>query len=199
MAESELVRLRHEQLDEASALLGRAFHDDPAWVWVLPDAARRQELLPWLFRLGFEVTEGEVWTTPGRVLGCARWLPPGRPPVRIARALRAFVVVPLRLREATSRFLAYGRAVESLRAQAAPFPHWYLAGIGVEPAEQRKGIGSALIGRGIENAASDSVPCVLLTNAERNLAFYRHHGFEVVREGDTPAGGPPAWALVREP
>jgi len=48
----EVVRLERSRLDEASAVLARAFFDDPAWVWLLPDAERRARLLPWLFRIG---------------------------------------------------------------------------------------------------------------------------------------------------
>ena len=62
-------------------------------------------------------------------------------------------------------------------------PHWYLAGIGVEPAERRRGIGSALIAPGIEAAERDGIPCALLTNAERNLAVLRGHGFEIDARG----------------
>lgn len=195
----EVVRLRPDQLGVASAVLARAFQDDPAWSWVLPDPRRRAALLPWLFRLGFEVTDADVWTTAGSVLGAARWLPPGRPRLRLPPALLAFVVTPLRLREATGRFLAYGRAVETMRAQAAAGPHWYLAGIVVDPPEQRKGIGSALLAPGLEGAARDRVPVVLLTNSERNLPFYRRHGFDVAFEADTPPGAPHAWAMIRRP
>ena len=191
--------MRPDQLGEASAVLARAFQDDPAWSWVLPDPRRRAALLPWLFRLGFEVTDADVWTTSGPVLGAARWLPPGRPALRLGTALLAFVATPLRLRESTARFLAYGRAVESLRARAAGGPHWYLAGIGVDPPDQRKGIGSALLVPGLEGAARDGLPCVLLTNAERNIGFYRRHGFEVVLEADAPVGAPHDWAMVRKP
>jgi ribosomal protein S18 acetylase RimI-like enzyme len=165
---------------------------------VIPDPARRAATLPWLFRVGFEVTSADVWTTHG-VEGVARWLPPGGGALRLGASLRALVATPLRLREATPRFLAYGRAVESLRARVAPGAHWYLAGIGVDPAEQRRGVGAALLGPGIEGSMRDRVPAVLLTNSEANLSFYRAHGFEVVREGATPAGGPHAWALVRNP
>jgi ribosomal protein S18 acetylase RimI-like enzyme len=196
----DVVRLRPDQLDEASALLARAFQDDPAWTWVLPDAQRRATLLPWLFRSGFETVAADLWTTPGHVLGVSRWLPPGRPTLRVGTTLRVFVATPLRLREATSRYLAYGRAVEDVRARAAKgAAHWYLAGIGVEPAEQRRGIGGALLQPGLDAASRDGLPCVLLTNAERNLSFYRRHGFEVVLEADTPNGPPHAWAMVRSP
>jgi ribosomal protein S18 acetylase RimI-like enzyme len=195
----EIVRLRSDQICEASAVLARAFHDDPAWGWVLPDPRRRAELLPWLFRMGFEITDAEVWTTQGSVRGAARWLPPGRSPLHLASALVAYVATPLRLRQATSRFLAYGRAVEGMRVRAAPGPHWYLAGIGVDPPEQRTGIGSALLRPGLEGAAREGLPCVLLTNAERNIPFYGRHGFEVEIQEQAPPGGPMAWAMVRKP
>ncbi len=149
--------------------------------------------------MNFEVTEAEAWTTPGEIVGCARWLPPGRPEIHVARMLRALVATPIRVREATSRFLAYGRAVEAMRAAAVPEPHWYLAGIGVEPGRRRSGVGTALMQPGLEASARDDVACALLTNNEENLAFYELHGFEVVREGRTPDDGPPAWMMRRRP
>jgi ribosomal protein S18 acetylase RimI-like enzyme len=89
--------------------------------------------------------------------------------------------------------------VELLRARVAPGPHWYLAGIGVDPPEQHRGIGGALLRPGVQGAAADGVPCVLLTNNEANVAFYNRHGFEVVDEGRTPEDGPRAWAMVKLP
>jgi len=41
----EVVRLEPGQLTEASAVLARAFQDDPAWSWVLPNARRRASML----------------------------------------------------------------------------------------------------------------------------------------------------------
>ena len=72
----EIVRLEDSRLGEASDVLARAFQSDPAWVWLIPDAERRKRLLPWLFRVGFDVTAADVWTTTGVVRGAARWLPP---------------------------------------------------------------------------------------------------------------------------
>jgi len=195
----EVVRIGKERLGEASDVLARAFQDDPAWVWLVPDATRRARLLPWLFRVGFDVTAADVFVTAGPVLGAARWLPPGRASMRVGPTLRALVTTPLRLGAATGSFLAYGRAVEQLRADVAGGAHWYLAGIGVDPAAQRRGIGSALLRPGIEAAAAGGVPTVLLTNNEANLAFYESQGFVVVRQGRTPEDGPKAWAMVRAP
>jgi ribosomal protein S18 acetylase RimI-like enzyme len=195
----DIVRLAPTQIDEVSSMLARAFHDDPAWAWVVPSPARRAALLPWLFRVNFEVTEAEVWTIAGDPEGCARWLPPGRPRVRVGPMLKALVGTPLRVREATSRFFAYGRAVEAMRAAAVPEPHWYLAGIGVEPGRWGRGIGSALMQPGLDHSDRDQVPCALLTNNERNVAFYAGRGFEVVQEGRTPHDGPQAWMMRRDP
>jgi ribosomal protein S18 acetylase RimI-like enzyme len=195
----DVVRLERDQLGEASDVLARAFQDDPAWVWLIPDPERRARVLPWLFRVGFDVTAADVWSTAGTVLGAARWLPPGRPAMRVGPTLRALVSTPFHLGTATGSFLAYGRAVEQLRAAVAGGPHWYLAGIGVDPSAQRRGIGSALLHPGVAAAAREGVPAVLLTNNEVNLPFYEAHGFRVVRQAPTPENGPDAWAMVKAP
>jgi len=195
----EVVRIGKDRLQEASDVLARAFQDDPAWVWLVPDASRRAELLPWLFRIGFDVTAADVYATPGRVLGAARWLPPGRQSLRVAATLRALLTTPLRLGAATGPFLAYGRAVEQLRAEVAGGAHWYLAGIGVDPSAQRQGLGHALMRPGVEAASAAGLPTVLLTNNEANLPFYEAEGFGVVRKRRTPEKGPMAWAMVKRP
>jgi ribosomal protein S18 acetylase RimI-like enzyme len=195
----EVVRLDESRLGEASDVLARAFHHDPAWVWLIPDNEKRLQLLPWLFRVGFDVTAADLWTTDGIVRGAARWVPPGRPPMRIGPTLKALVTTPFRLGAAIAPFLAYGRAVEALRAEVMPDPHWYLAGIGVDPAAQGRGIGAALLQPGLHAAARAALPAVLLTNNEANLRFYARHGFEIVREQRTPKNGPNAWAMVKAP
>ena len=195
----EVVRLERSRLDEASAVLARAFFDDPAWVWLLPDPERRARLLPWLFRIGFDITAAEVYATAGPVLGAARWLPPGRAPMRVGATLRALVTTPLRLGSATPQFLAYGRAVEALRAEATAGPHWYLAGIGVEPAARRQGIGGALLAPGHRRRRARRCAGRPADEQRGQPLVLRGHGFRTVREGETPKDGPHAWAMVKRP
>ena len=195
----EIVRLERNRLGQASDVLARAFHDDPAWVWLIPDAARRARLLPWLFRVGFDVTAADVYSTEGIVRGASRWMPPGRAPMRVGPTLKALATTPFKLGMSITPFLAYGRAVEAMRSDVMPDPHWYLAGIGVDPSAQGQGIGRALLEPGLAAAAAAGLPAVLLTNNAANLPFYEHNGFVVVREGTTPENGPKAWAMVRHP
>jgi hypothetical protein len=43
------------------------------------------------------------------------------------------------------------------------------------------------------------VPGYLETSTEGNVAWYRHHGFEVQHEIRPAAAGPPVWTMWREP
>ena len=150
-----------DQLGEASAVLARAFHDDPAWRWVLPDPRRRAALLPWLFRHGLrDRRDADVWTTPGRVRGAARWLPPGRPALRLGRRCAR----SSRRRSASARRRRGSSPTAARSRTCAPAPR--AARTGTSPGsastrrEQRKGVGAALLAAGPRGAARDGLPCV---------------------------------------
>ena len=75
-------------------------------------------------------------------------------------------------------------------------PHWYLAFLGIEPSEQGKGLGSALLRPVLERCDSEGTPAYLETSNERNLPFYQRHGFEVVQQCGIP-DGPHFWGMWR--
>ena len=114
----EVVRLERARLGEASDVLARAFHDDPAWVWLLPDAAAARAApavaLPGRLRRDRRRRVGDRRAGARR-----RALAAARAARRCASAptLRALVTTPLRARRGDAPFLAYGRAVEALRAE----------------------------------------------------------------------------------
>jgi hypothetical protein len=123
---------------------------------------------------------GRRLTTAGPVLGCCAG---SRPAVRTCTSGRCCAAWSRRrcVREATSRFFAYGRAVETMRAAAVPaplVPRGHRRRSRPAPPRRRQRADRA----GTRRVRPRRHPLALLTNAERNLPFYEHHGFEVVDE-----------------
>lgn len=196
------VRAAAAQLAETGAALGRAFLDDPAFVYVFPDREERERHLGWLLGLGARYGHlfGETYTAGSPTVGGAVWLPPGQTQSSPDRLVQAgFAEAPERLGAAAfGRFEGVIACIERLHAQAMPAPHWYLMVLGVDPPRQRRGLGGALMGPVLRRADRDGQTCYLETANERNLAFYRKHGFDEVAEADVP-GGPHFWAMSRPP
>lgn len=191
--------LERSGLEEAGRVLARAFHDDPAWRWILPRAERRARTLPWLLRTAVAATlaGGFVATTAGDVLGVALWIPPSATLEVNRAARRSLATLPLRLRGAYGRFRAYTAWNFEVQQRAHPAPALFLSGLAVDPDHWGEGIGGALLAEGV--ARHPDLACVLLTNNERNVGFYERHGFEVVLDEPMPESALPTWAMVRQP
>ena len=78
-------------------------------------------------------------------------------------------------------------------------PHWYLATSGTAVEQQGKGVGGALMRPVLDALRRRGLPCYLESSKERNVPFYRRHGFEVVEEVPLPGDGPTLWTMWREP
>jgi ribosomal protein S18 acetylase RimI-like enzyme len=185
---------------DLAALLARAFHDDPLMNWVVPDATRRPAFLRALFAANLRSARhcGRVDADPGNG-GAALWLAPGRFPLSRARLLASgHLWLPLRLPLTGSRRLGRAnRYALMLHRRTAQGRHWYLHGLGVEPARQRRGIGEALLVAGLERADAERMPCYLETAVESTLDLYERHGFRIEIRGRVPPDGPPVWAMLR--
>ena len=196
-----LTRVGSGRADVArvGALLARAFAEDPLMCYAIPDARQRRRLLPWL--IGLTVRDacsyGAVYATAG-FEGAAVWLPPGRARRTPWRMLRAgMLAAPLRIPWSVLRRLAAVEArAQALHERYAPEPHWYLAQIGVEPAQQRQGIASRLLQPMLAYLDAQALPCYLETENEQNVAIYERYGFRVVAT-DASEAGPHIWALLR--
>ncbi|MBY0277322.1 GNAT family N-acetyltransferase [Candidatus Binatia bacterium] len=187
---------------DAGAMLGRAFFDDPLWRWVLPDDARRREVLGAFMTIGvrYGIAHGHVDATAGRE-GCAVWLRPGDAEFDPERGMAVGLgEAPQQLgEEGFGRFLAAMAHLTEPHRRLEPAAHWYLMILGVEPAAQRRGLGAATLRPLLERADAAGVRCYLETQKAANVPFYRAQGFEVREETDVPGGGPHLWLLSRVP
>jgi ribosomal protein S18 acetylase RimI-like enzyme len=199
----QITSLDQAAVPEAARMQGRAFFDDPAFVFTFPEDATRRERLAWLMGIGIGYGSrfGEVATTAGPMMGHAVWLPPGETAMSPDRmSAVGFEEAPTRMGEdALARFGGFMELMSSHHDRLVPMAHWYLMILGVDPDHQGQGVGSSLIAPTLARADTGGLRCYLETAKERNLAFYRRHGFEVRHEENIPGGGPPVWMMVREP
>jgi len=198
------VRLDPARRAQAAEMLTRAFTEDPAYSYIFPDEAERARSTRklWHAVIGFCLTYGEVWTTP-ELAGAAGWLAPGKASFSLGQMVRTGFELP----RAWLQFGGSGRRrameimvyLERLHKSGMPGPHWYLQVLGVEPALQGQGIGGRLLQPVLARADAAGLPCYLETESERNVTFYRRHGFEVLTEGPAPGHDVMLWTMARTP
>ena len=201
---SEPVPLDTSQKERASEVLTHAFHNDPMWTYIFPDADERARSLYnlWQALIGYCLVYGEVYTTP-QLKGVACWLAPGNTEQTLWRLLRTglgFVRAVMKYEgEARSRFMGVLSYTDSEHKRIMKTPHWYLWALGVEPDSQRQGVGCRMIQPVLAHAAAEDLPCYLETQTEGNVVFYRKRGFQVLSEAEVPGTGMKVWAMVKKP
>jgi ribosomal protein S18 acetylase RimI-like enzyme len=194
---TEVRRVTKDDVKGISAALARAFDDDPVAMYIFPDAATRPRGLERFFRLQLGRTflrRGEAYTTP-ELQGGAFWLPPASPKPGLRELLAQIPMIPLLGR----RLVPTLRLIALMEANHPKGTHYYLGTLGVDPAGQGKGIGSALLQPVLDHCDAEGLPAYLESSNARNLPFYRRHGFDVTSEIVAPDGGPKLWLMWREP
>jgi hypothetical protein len=194
--------LAESQFDEVSNVLARAFFDDPLTMYIMPDAEKRKNTLPWFFKKAAQISHryGEPFTTSGKVEAGALWLPPGKTILSLPMMIRVgMLAAPFKFGLPTfMRFMSVMNHLEHHHKNDVPPEHWYLFVLGVDPDRQGQGVGGKMIAPILERADKDQLPCYLETMKERNVTFYQKHGFEVIVD-DTFKDGPRYWTMKRDP
>lgn len=133
----------------SSAVLARAFYDDPVMMFMLPDDQARVKVLPRMFatltRHHFLARDvSEVASRAGTIGAATLWDPPGR---RKSSRLEELLMMPTMMRAFRGRAKAtqaLGRVMEQAHPEE---PHWYLMVI-------QRPVGA---GRGLRSGA-DALP-----------------------------------------
>jgi GNAT superfamily N-acetyltransferase len=185
-------------------LLDEAFQDDPVSGWVFPGAEYRRTTHHRLMAAFADIVFAE-----GRIdlaedgSACALWLDvPAEDHAGGDAGGHADDDGPAQVRAAVDpdneRVELIGRLTSAIHP--AGRAHAYLWMIGVAPARQGEGLGTALIASALDRCDRDGLPAYLEASSARSRKLYERLGFELVGDPlDLPDGGPRMWPMWREP
>ncbi len=184
-------------LDAAACVLARAFQEDPFLCWAEPNARRRLPMARVLFRCSLRQAErrGHLYVDPGR--GSVHWFKPEAVDLSVIDLvrLRFARVVAMVSPVVIWRLLTHeGEATKRVHHFLTPGAA-YLHTIGIEPALKGKGIGSEVLQAALGRIGADFERCVLRTEQETNVPFYRKNGFDLVDEAVMPTSGLRIWVF----
>jgi len=179
--------------DRAIDTITAAFISDPVSRWAFRDAHQYLTYFPRLVRAfaGGAFDSGTAHSVEV-FSGVALWLPPGVHPDE--EAMGALMEEGIPASEQVEIFGFPGQMGEYHPTDQ----HWYLPMLGVDPARQGRGYGSALLRHGLETCDTQGIPAYLEATSERNKRLYERHGFEaigVIQSGSSP----PMWPMLHKP
>lgn len=179
--------------DAAIDVVVRAFSADPAARWLYPDANQYSVNFPNFVKAfgGKAFEHGSAYSIDD-YRGAALWLPPDVHADEDALAGLIQRSVPEhRLEEVFSVF-------QQMDSYHPSEPHWYLPLIGVDPALQRRGYGSALMEHALIQCDRDKKLAYLESSNPKNITLHQRHGFELL--GTIRVGAsPPICPMLRKP
>lgn len=197
----EILPTTRQSYDQAAQVLAWAFVDDPVTVACFrnfsPD--RRisalivdfsAELLVCI-RRGYPIQVNEG----GRVIASAVIYPPGAYPLPVLD--QWMLLIKSILGNGfydISPWMHWLAEVDQLHPKEA---HYYLEYLGVEPEQQGKAVGSAILQHLVDTADEEHVGCYLENANPRNIPFYQRFGFQIVSEKEII--GIPSWFMWRSP
>ena len=181
-----LIRVGEQDIVAASKTLARAFINDPMMTYICPHEPDMERKLALLFEvmIRYGLKYGEVYATSAKMEGVVMWLSSDNSDMTVSKleacGLADFASqVPA---EVLMRLIFLNDFAYSRNKLHAPFTHWYLAFIGVDPAFHAKGFASALLRPMLERMDREDMPCYLETATEKNVTMYEHYGFKLIEK-----------------
>ena len=177
----------------AIAVVVLAFSADPAARWTWPDPQQYLMHFPKFVKAlgGNAFAHGSAYCVDGYA-GAALWLPPGVRPDEDA-------LITLLQRTGSAPVQKDVFAVfEQMERYHPREPHWFLPFIGIDPFQQGRGYGAALMKHALIPCDRDHTLAYLESSNPKNIPLYERHGFELL--GTIQVGtSPPVFPMLRKP
>jgi ribosomal protein S18 acetylase RimI-like enzyme len=183
-------------LQRAIGALIDAFDGYPLTEWVvLRDAHHATRLAIYIREMVDIATPGGHGLIDAQGRAAALWMPWDRPEPGVSAVLRRLPIIPkiTGWRRLASRV----RGLAILSTDHPVEPHAYLSMLGVRKADQRSGIGAALLQAGLDRSDAAGVGAFLHTSNPDAIPFYTRHGFAIRGEKLRLPDGPEIWRLWR--
>jgi len=198
-----LYRLDKSDVKSAAELMVRAFQEYSLSQYLYPDPSRRNKVNRYMASISLFLCSrfGRAYATSPNLEGVACWLPSNHFHIgkwSLLTTVPCFDVLGF-LISGGGPMMSAGSYADRVHERLAPFQHWYLSLLGVDPRFQGQGYSSKLLRPALDLADQQKMPCYLETNDEKDVLIYRHFGFEVLEEGLIPHTPVKNWAMLREP
>ncbi|CAL9556407.1 GNAT family N-acetyltransferase [Streptomyces sp. enrichment culture] len=187
---------REDDREAVVGLLDRAFQDDPVSGWVFPGEEYRRTTHHRLMAAFTDIVlaDGRIDITEDGA-ACALWL--SVPAEAHEEDEAGFAQLREAVDPANERVELIGRLTAGIHPSGRA--HEYLWMIGVDPAHQGRGLGTALVEHVLERCDRDGLPAYLEASNARSRALYERLGFTVQGAALALPDGPLMWPMWREP
>jgi ribosomal protein S18 acetylase RimI-like enzyme len=199
--EHTILPVREDACQEAANVLGRAFIDNPIPVAIFQELPEieHQKRINVAFAADLEICakigKPLLIKEKDSVVAVAVIYHPGSYPMPFMNQISLLIKVIWGAGfYGLGRWMTYLLEIEKLHPKQ---PHYYMEYLGVEPAYQGKGLGSALLKMLTEKADTEQMGCYLENANPRNNPLYHRFGFETINEKDII--GVHNWFMWRTP
>ena len=186
----QIIQASETDLERVKAVLKLGFASDALLRWVFPDASSFLRCFDiWMEEFSKIAFENNIVYSEENFYGSSLWHPPG---VEFDNSALepTFEYIPSDRIDVVIRFF---EEFEKYHPEDA----WYLAFIAVDPAQQRKGIGSFLLKEALQMIDERGDRAYLEASNEQNKALYERHGFVEIGRVQFE-DSPPAFPMIRE-
>lgn len=187
---------------KAGAVFASAFRSDPVWRAVFSKATDRQRQAFFQAPAQFCRTFGTLSAPSQNLEGMIGWVYSDNADMTILKGIRC-----------GSFFACFGAGFNNLKDMGEIFSplekarkelmegleYIYVMILGIAPAYQKQGYGSALLSSVLSLSDKKQLPIYLETATENNVAWYGQFGFQVLEEVMHPIIEKPQWSLCRQP